>query len=196
MSSASQAALDVWSNAQLCPHQWPQIHTSNWHGISFSFCRVWTWERGGLDIAHMVAHNSPVWIRPFSLATPIWTLSLQRTSQERKEAKLGKSSQRFTLQYSLSLIRQNIQKGRKTKSLHPITNYFSNYIGKRFLIRYINIIITLIIIIYYYYYLCDLLFFSGIKHSGTWTLSLGGSLGSYSGDTVLLKVGGHGRVAA
>lgn len=65
------------------------------------------------------------------------------------EAKSG--SQRFTLQYCYSLIGQNqmYKKRQRGKSLHPITNSFSNHRGKGlFLIRYIiKIIFTLLFII-------------------------------------------------
>lgn len=72
------------------------------------------------------------------------------------------------------------------------------------MIRYIiiNIIITMIII-YYYWHHCHPLFVQGSNGEVRCTeggvggdQSLGGSLGGYRGDTVLLEVGWHGRVAA
>lgn len=56
------------------------------------------------------------------------------------------------------------------------------------------------IIIYYYCHHCrpffKFFFVQGSNGVGAGDQSLGGSLGSYCWDTVLLEVGGHGRVAA
>lgn len=52
------------------------------------------------------------------------------------------------------------------------------------------------IIIHYYCHHCQPFFVQGANGEGAVDQSLGGSLGSDRGDTVLLEVGGHGRVAA
>lgn len=67
------------------------------------------------------------------------------------------------------------------------------------MIRYIiiiNIIIIMIIIHYYCHHCHPFFFLFRSNGAGSGDQSLGGSLGSYRGDTVLLEVGGHGRVAA
>jgi len=52
------------------------------------------------------------------------------------------------------------------------------------------------IIINYYCHHCHPFYVQGSNRVGAGNQSLGGSLGSYCGDTVLLEVGGHGGVAA
>lgn len=66
------------------------------------------------------------------------------------------------------------------------------------MIRYIIIIniIIIMIIIHYYCHHSFPFFVQGSNGVGAGDQSLGGSLGSYRRDTVLLEVGGHGRVAA
>lgn len=65
------------------------------------------------------------------------------------------------------------------------------------MIRYIIIVIIIImIIINYYRHHCHPFYVQGSNGVGAGPQSLGGSLGRYCGDAVLLEVGGHGGVAA
>lgn len=100
---------------------------------------------------------SPVLIRPFpSTTTSSGPLNYTEFKQERKNnyqllGKVPKSSHYSTVKSYWT--KQKIQKGRE-KKLTPNYHHLQYLYRKRFLIRYINIIIIMIIIHYYCHHFC------------------------------------------
>lgn len=114
------AARDLWSSVQMPSHLFSpslcaeesvvltriQTHITGTArrnvNVPVRVCACFVFVRyKGSYIARLVAHLSPVLIQPFPVSYLIWTLSLQRTHtrEKNKNQLLGKSSQKFTLQY-------------------------------------------------------------------------------------------------
>lgn len=79
----------------------------------------------------------------------IWTLSLQRSHPHGRKSEIRFPKVHITVLLQSRWTEPNVQKRQRGKSLHPITNSFSNHRGKGlFLIRYIiKIIFTLLFIV-------------------------------------------------